>query len=532
MTDPLNREIVRKALEYVCEEMGAHLRRSAFSPNIRERWDFSCALYDSKGELIAQAEHVPVHLGSMRWAVRAVLDRYDPSKMEPGDAYLTNDPYRGGTHLPDMTVVVPAFVDDKPMAFAAVRAHHADVGGSVPGSMPHDAEDVYSEGLRVPPVKIADAGEPVEEIFEIIEANSRGGRERRHDLRAQLEAARKGAEEVRAIVEEHGREALEEAVEWAKDYAEGRMRKALEELPDGVYEGSDVLDGDGVTVDPVEIRVSVEVKGNEVTVDFEGTSEQRPGPVNAPLPVTWSAVLFVFKSVLDSEGPVTEGVYRPITVKAPEGTVVNPKPPAPVCAGNVETSQRIVDALLDALREAVPELPAHSHGSMNNVALGGGDFAYYETVGGGAGAGPSGDGESGIHVYMTNTANTPVEHVEREYPIRVIEHTLRRSTGGDGKHKGGDGISKRYLALERCRATVIGDRVITAPRGAEGGSPGKTARYRVERRDGEVEELGPKDSTVLEPGDMLVVETAGGGGYLEPPGRRRRKGGKGGTTGN
>ncbi|WP_456435225.1 hydantoinase B/oxoprolinase family protein [Methanopyrus sp.] len=509
----MKHEIVRQALIYACEEMGALLRRSAFSPNIREREDFSCAIYDADGELIAQAEHIPVHLGSMRWAVRAVLDEFKPSEMEPGDAFLLNDPYSGGTHLPDLTIVAPVFHDDELMAFAVVRAHHADVGGKVPGSMPHDAEDVYSEGLRIPPIKVAEDGETRDDVLRLLEANSRGGEERRYDLAAQIAAAFRGCRQVRRIIDEHGCEAWERACEWCKDYAERRMRVAIERVPDGEYTGEDYLEGDGISEDPVRISVTVLVEEDEVTVDFTGTDEQTRGPVNAPLPVTYSAVFFALKAALDPETPVSEGTYRPIEVIAPRGTVVNPEPPAPVCAGNVETSQRIVDAILDALREAISSLPAHSHGSMNNVAIGGAGFAYYETVGGGAGASPDGDGESAVHVYMTNTASTPVEHVEREYPIRILEYTVRRGSGGEGKYRGGDGIVKRYLALERCRVTVIGDRIMHPPRGVDGGKPGKTSEYEVERSNGKVERLGPKDSTVLEPGDMLVVRTAGGGGY-------------------
>ena len=509
----MRREVIRQGLIYACEEMGAHLRRSAFSPNIREREDFSCAVYDAEGELVAQAEHIPVHLGSMRWAVRAVLEEFDPGEMEPGDAFLVNDPYRGGTHLPDLTVVAPIFHEGEPLGFAAVRAHHADVGGKAPGSMPHDAEDVYAEGLRIPPVRLAEGGEPREELLRLVEANSRGGRERRYDLMAQLSAALLGCERVGELVEEHGVDAFREACEWAKEYAERRMRRAIERLPDGEYHGADRLEGDGISDGDVWIKVTVSVEGDGITVDFSGTSEQVDGPVNAPLPVTYSAVFFVLKAALDPGTPASEGAYRPIRVRAPEGTVVNPRPPAPVCAGNVETSQRIVDAVLDALRGAIPDLPAHSHGSMNNVAIGGPDFAYYETIGGGAGASPERDGESAVHVYLTNTANTPVEHVEREYPIRILEYTVRRGSGGAGERRGGDGIVRRYLALERCRVTVLGDRVERGPRGAEGGEPGAPAEYLVERADGSVERLGSKDSTVLEPGDMLVVKTAGGGGY-------------------
>ncbi|MHC1580553.1 MAG: hydantoinase B/oxoprolinase family protein, partial [Methanopyraceae archaeon] len=370
-----------------------------------------------------------------------------------------------------------------------------------------------AEGRRIPPVRLAVGGEPRVELLRLIEANSRGGRERRYDLLAQLSAALLGCERVGELVEEHGVEAFREACEWAKEYAERRMRRAIERLPDGEYHGADRLEGDGVSDGDVWIKVTVSVEGDEITVDFSGTSEQVDGPVNAPLPVTYSAVFFVLKAALDPGTPASEGAYRPIRVRAPEGTVVNPRPPAPVCAGNVETSQRIVDAVLDALRGAIPDLPAHSHGSMNNVAIGGPDFAYYETIGGGAGASPERDGESAVHVYLTNTANTPVEHVEREYPIRILEYTVRRGSGGAGERRGGDGIVRRYLALERCRVTVLGDRVERGPRGAEGGEPGAPAEYLVERADGSVERLGSKDSTVLEPGDMLVVKTAGGGGY-------------------
>src|SRR6056297_824197 len=431
--DAITLEILRNQFESVAEEMGQVLITSSYSPNIKERRDCSTALFDAEGRLVAQAEHIPVHLGAMPEAVDTVLE-YDP---QPGDVYVLNDPFEGGTHLPDVTLVSPVSVDGSVLGYAVSRAHHADVGGMTPGSMPAGAREIYQEGLRLPPVRLVESGETNDDVLSILLANVRNPGERRADVRAQIAANDRAQERLADLVDEHGRERVVAAFDAVMDYSRDRLTAELRELPDGQYAASDVLEGDGVTDDDVPISATVTVDGGSMSVDFAGTADQVVGNVNAPLAVAKSAVYFVVRCVTDPDIPPNQGCYDPIDVEIPAGSLLNPDPPAAVVGGNVETSQRVTDAVFRALAEAVPDrVPAEGQGTMNNLIIGSRDFAYYETIGGGAGANPDSDGLSGAQVGMTNTLNTPIEALETEYPLRVERYALRNGSGGDGTDGG------------------------------------------------------------------------------------------------
>jgi N-methylhydantoinase B len=522
MDDPIRTEIMKHRLVSVAEEMGARLQRAAFSPNIKERCDFSCAVFDASGSLVAQAAHIPVHLGAMPLSVQACLELLT---FAPGDVAMVNDPYRGGTHLPDITVIAPIFVEEKTqltlLGFVANRAHHADIGGMSAGSMPL-SQEIYQEGLIIPPVKLMIGGEKNEDVWRLLMANVRTPIERAGDLQAQLAANRIGIERMLGFVKRFGVQTLLADMEALLRYSERMTHQLISQLPNGRYRFEDALDNDGFSEEPAVIRVVVTIDGEQAMVDFSGTDAQRPGSINAVYPVTLSAVAYVFRCVLGLDIPANSGCLRPIHITAPEGTLVNARRPAAVAAGNVETSQRIVDVLLGALAQACPEqIPAASQGTMNNLTIGGWDqrhgrpFAYYETIGGGMGASPHSDGANGRHSHMTNTLNTPVEALEYAYPFRIARYALRERSGGKGKHRGGDGLVRTYEFLQPAEITLLSDRRVTRPYGLEGGEPGHPGRNRV-KQSGVEKDLPGKCSIPVEKDDVLTIETPGGGGFGKP----------------
>jgi N-methylhydantoinase B/oxoprolinase/acetone carboxylase alpha subunit len=509
--DPASLQVLVSRLTGVAEEMGAVLRRGASSPNIKERADCSAALFTPAGELLVQAEHIPVHLGSMPASVAAALAAF-PEGVPDGAQVALNDPFAGGTHLNDLTLVAPCRVNGRLVGWAANRAHHADVGGMAPGSIPPEAVEVFQEGLRLPPVLLTD------EVVAVLLANSRTPDERRGDLDAQVGANRVGVERLAAV-------GAGAPLDEVTAYGERRMRAALAAVPDGRWSFEDVLDSSGPRPEqqrPARVTVTVTVAGDVVTVDFTGTDEQRPGNVNAVEAVTVSAVSFALRSALDPTIPANGGAMRPVTVVAPAGTVVAARLPAAVGAGNVEVSQRVADVCLGALAQAVPErVGAAGQGTMNNVLVGGPEpepWVYYETVAGGQGGRPSGGGMSGVHTAMTNTKNTPVEALERAYPMRVLRYGLRRRSGGAGRHPGGDGVERDLLVLVDCTASLITERRTTPPWGLAGGEPGAPGEdWLLPGGDESRAERLPDKCTVrLRAGDVLRLRTPGGGGWGEP----------------
>ena len=502
--DPVSLSVLGSALAGIAEEMGAVLIRAAYSSNIKERRDCSSALFDARGRMVAQAEHIPVHLGAMPEAVASVMGR----EPRAGDVFVVNDPYSGGTHLPDITLVSPiAPAGEGIVGYAVTRAHHSDVGGMRPGSMPSDSREIFQEGLVIPPVRLVQGGEVLEDPLALILANVRTPEVRRGDLRAQIAANRLGERRVGELIERRGRSIVVEAFGEVIAYTERRTREALRGLPDGRYEAASEIEGDGVGDDDIALRVAVTVAGEEIEVDFAGTAGAVAGNVNCPPAVTRSACLFALRVLLPKDMPANAGTSAPLSVRAPEGSLVSARAPSAVVAGNVETSQRIADTVLLALAQAA-ELPAQGQGTMNNIVIGGPGWTYYETVGGGQGASGTGPGASGVHVGMTNTLNTPVEALEQEYPMRVERYELREGTGGAGRHRGGDGIVRAVRVLEPASLSLLTDRRRHEPAGAGGGQPGRTGRNRV----GE-EEVPPKASRELSPGEVVTVETPGGGGW-------------------
>jgi N-methylhydantoinase B len=521
--DAVTLAVMNNRLAAIAEEMGVVLGQTAFSPTIKERHDFSCALFDERGELIAQAAHIPVHLGSTPLSVRAAIDHLE---LGPRDVAAVNDPFAGGTHLPDLTLVAPIFLrgERRPFAYAANRAHHADIGGMAPGSMALSTE-IYQEGFRLPPVHVVRRGEPVRDVMELFFANTRVREEREGDLRAQIAALNVGAERLRALVSLSGRAQVATAMTALKDYADRLMRATLAKLRPGLYRAKDYLDDDGVGTGPIEIRVAIRLGRGRAVVDFTGSAAQVRGSVNANYAITLSATFYVMKCLAAEAVPPNEGLMRPIHVIAPPGSVVNALPPAAVAGGNVETSQRIVDVLLRALAPAAPDrIPAASSGSMSNLTVGGYDsfrghhFSYYETIAGGAGAAPGHPGAAGLHTHMTNTLNTPIEALEAYYPMRITEYRVRRGSGGSGSASGGDGLVRELECLVPVTASILSDRRTTAPWGLAGGSAGRVgANYLV--RDGHRIKLPGKANERLTAGDRVRVETPGGGGW----GRAKRR---------
>jgi N-methylhydantoinase B len=522
--DPIRLEIFKHLFAAAAEEMGVVLRKSSYSPNIKERRDFSCALFDAQGRLVAQAAHIPVHLGAMPLSVAAAVEAFG-ADLAPGDLIVLNDPFRGGTHLPDITMVSPVFLPPgqggQLIGFAASRAHHADVGGMTPGSMPV-AREIYQEGLIIPPVRLMRAGVMERGVRDLILANVRTPDERLGDLQAQIAANRRGEERLLALAGRYGREEIAEAMAQLLAYTERTTRRLLASLPDGVYRFEDFLDDDGITAEAVRICVAIAIRGDSAVVDFQGSAPQRAGSVNAVYAITLSAVYYVFRCLLGPDVPDNAGCLTPMEVIAPPGTVVNALPPAPVAGGNVETSQRIVDVLLGALAQACPEkVPAASQGTMNNLTIGGllptgeGSFAYYETIGGGMGARPNADGPSALHSHMTNTLNTPVEALEYAYPLRVLRYQVRRGSGGVGKFRGGDGIRRDLQVLTDCQATLLTERRQRGPYGLAGGGPGQPGENVLIRNEKEIP-LPGKGTVELKAGEVLSIRTPGGGGYGSP----------------
>lgn len=528
--DPSTLEIYRALFTSVAEEMGVALRRTAFSPNIKERRDYSCAVFDANGRVIAQGDHMPVHLGSMPMAVAAALAEID---VAPGDVVALNDPFAGGTHLPDVTLVMPVVsnqlsvvrgkrrtTDDgqRTLFYVANRAHHADIGGATPGSMGL-ATDIYGEGIRIPPIRLVRNGVVDADTMRLLLANVRGNVERRGDFDAQIGSLKTGAVRLLEIIERRGENETTEYASQLISYSARLMRHTIASIPDGSYEAEDALDNDGVEDRPVTIRVRLAIKGERASVDFTGSAPQVVGPINAVEAITVSAVSYVFRCLLGGEVPASAGLMQPIKVIAPRGTVVNANPPASVAGGNVETSQRIVDVLFKALATALPQrIPAASQGTMNNLTIGGIDsrngqeFSYYETVAGGMGARPAFDGMSGVHTHMTNSLNTPAEALEYAYPLRVREYRLRKGSGGNGKRRGGDGVVREIETLVPARMSLLADRRKRQPYGLFGGEDG-AAGVNVIVRDRRVRKIAAKGSHQLKAGDRIRIETPGGGGW-------------------
>lgn len=514
--DPIELELFKNIFVSISEEMGAVLGRTALSPNIKERKDFSCALFNPKGETFAQGSHIPVHLGAMPLSVQASLRSVS---FENGDLVILNDPYQGGTHLPDITCISPFFVGKKLTFFVANRAHHSDVGGMTPGSMPL-ASEIFQEGLIIPPIKLVRKGILDEDILNLILSNVRTPEERKGDIFAQIAANNTGIQRLEETVKKYGHTKLARYGRLIQDYTEKILRKTMLSIPDGMYSFSDYMDNDGITDTPVRIAVEISIKGEEAILDFSSSAAQVEGGVNANFAITCSAVLYVFRCLVEEDIPFNTGLMRPIQIIAPRGSVVNAQHPAATAGGNVETSQRIVDVILGALSKAIPErIPAASSGTMNNVAFGGFDpdkdsrFTYYETIGGGMGASPERDGLSGVHTHMTNSLNTPMEALENYLPMRIKTYKLRKGSGGKGVQKGGEGIIREYEFFVPTQVSILSERRNFAPYGVLGGKEGKRGKNLLIPYKGNKKILGPKANLKVQSGDILRIETPGGGGY-------------------
>ena len=519
-------EVFKHLFASIAEEMGVILRKGSYSPNIKERRDFSCALFNAQGEMISQAAHIPVHLGSMPLSVKAVREAfpYHPERVQsmlnPGDVLILNDPFRGGTHLPDITMVTPVFYSAELIGFVASRAHHSDVGGMTAGSMPVGRE-IYQEGLIIPPVKLCEAGVLDQGIYNLILANVRTPQERAGDLWAQIAANQRGVDRLQELVARYGDKEVMFYMRELLAYTERMTRRLIADLPKGNYAFRDVLDDDGIDSGPIPIQVEIRISDDRAIVDFSGSAPQQKGSINAVYAITLSAVNYVFRCLVGLDVPNNSGCLAPIEVIAPPGCVVNALPPAAVAGGNVETSQRIVDVLLGALAQACPDrIPAASQGTMNNITIGGikkgkdgeaESFAYYETIGGGMGARPTQDGLSAVHSHMTNTLNTPIEALEYAYPLRVLRYEVRQNSGGLGRYRGGDGIRRDIQLLCDAQVTLISERRESQPYGLTGGSAGQSGEN-ILIRDGEEERLPAKGTLYLQVGDILSIRTPGGGG--------------------
>jgi N-methylhydantoinase B len=519
LVDPITLEVLRNALESIADEMGAVLKRTSFSPNIKERMDASCAVFDAQAQLVAQAEHVPVHLGSMLRSVEATVAAV--GAVEDGDVVIVNDPFTNGSHLPDITVVAPVFVDGRHIAYVATRAHHADVGGMEPGSMPGNSREIYQEGLVIPAVRLYRRGELQNDVMRMILANVRTPEERRGDLNAQLASLRVGEQRIRELAGRYGVTLVTAGFDAILDYAERRMHRRLAEFPPGIYRGEDFLDDDGSSDEPVRVKLAITVSPEGLVLDFAGSSPQRPGNINAVAPMTYSASFFAIKLLTDPEIPVNAGTFRNVELKIPEGSFLAARPPAATCAGNTETTQRVADTVLKVCAQFAPDrVPAASQGTMNTIAVGGNDprdgrpYSYIETIGGGQGGRPMGPGDDGIQCNMTNTMNTPVEALEITYPLRVERYELRGGSAGSGKHRGGNGLIRAIRSLgHTARVSLQCERRRFAPYGLHGGADGKPGHNYVRQKDGAIREEPGKASLSLGPDEIIVVETPGGGGW-------------------
>ncbi|MCB1790810.1 MAG: hydantoinase B/oxoprolinase family protein [Gammaproteobacteria bacterium] len=510
---PAELNIFASRLDAVCDEMGLVLRNTAFSPNIRDRLDFSCAVFDAAGELCAQAAHIPVHLGSMAYAMRDIVSRI---AWADGDQVVLNDPYLGGTHLPDVTLIAPVFSAGRLCAFVVNRAHHADIGAASPGSMPISST-LADEGVVIEPVHLVRSGDTVRDVLEQIVGKTRNRAESLGDFNAQMAANRAGVRRLGALVAAQGGDVFASAVGELNDYAERLARAALAVIPPGTYRFSDYLDDDGQGQESIVIALTLRVDDAGIHADFSGTAAQVTGNVNCPLAVAAAAVFYVFRCLMPAQTPACAGAFRPLSLHAPAGCLLNARKPAAVAAGNVETSTRVVDVVLGALGSAVPaHIPAASHGSMNNLAMGsaetGAAWDYYETIGGGMGAGSAGGGIAGVQTHMTNTLNTPIEVLESRFPVRVERYSLRRGSGGDGARPGGDGLVREFRFLRPAHFTLLTERRLHAPWGLAGGAPGATGHNLLNAQP-----LPPKCERNASAGDVLRIETAGGGGYGVPP---------------
>jgi N-methylhydantoinase B len=519
--DPVTAEIITSSLLYASEEMGIAVRNSAYSPNIKERLDHSCALFDRHGRLIAQAEHIPVHLGSLPWGLRKTLEVIDRRHggVREGEMWVVNDPYVSGTHLNDVTVIRPIFFRSELAGYAANKAHHTDIGGSVPGSMSADAGDLFAEGLVVPPMRLVSNDAAVESTIDIFRANSRTPEARSGDLRAQTAGNYTGERRVLELFQRYGKATVDAAIERLLDDSEVRMRAALRELGEGTFAYEDVLE-DPQGAPSIRIAVRLTLRNGAAHFDYSGTAAQLPFPMNAVYGVTLSGVYYALRAVTDPTIPMNEGCFRPVTVDVPEGTLLNPRRPAPVSGGNVETSTRNADVVLGALAQAAPHrVPAQSGGTMSNVMIGGTrddgtTWAFYETNGCGMGARPSMDGIDGIQCHMTNTLNTPIEAIERDYPLRVMQYEFVDHSGGEGRYRGGNGLVRALQLSEgSARLSLLAERHATSPHGAQGGGSGNTGAHYLQRKTGTRSRVPAKTTVALQPGETIFVQTPGGGGY-------------------
>lgn len=538
-SDPIGLEVFKHLFSAVAEEMGAILRKASFSPNIKERRDYSCAIFDAQGSMIAQAAHIPVHLGSMPLSVKSAISKFNDHRdhLLPGDTIILNDPFLGGTHLPDITLVTPIFLDDNalsydenfvssspkgknnnPVAYVASRAHHADIGGMTPGSMPI-AREIYQEGLIIPPIKLVNEGTLDEDILDLILANVRTPAERSGDLKAQIGANQRGVNRLTELIHRYGQKEVSHYMQELLHYTERMTRRLISDLPNGIFSFVDRLDNNGISNEEILIKVTITIENDSAKVDFTGSAPQQIGSVNAVYAITLSAVNYVFRSLIGLDIPNNSGCLIPIQIITPQGTIVNAVHPAPVAGGNVETSQRIVDVLLGALAQACPDrIPAASQGTMNNISIGGWDpfrnqfFTYYETIGGGTGASRSSDGVPAIHSHMTNTLNTPIEALEYTYPLQVIRYCIRNNSGGMGAFKGGDGIIRDIKLLADAQVTLLTERRSTPPYGLAGGEAGQKGENKLIHGAEEIT-LPSKGSFYSSKGDILSISTPGGGGY-------------------
>jgi N-methylhydantoinase B len=526
--DPIDLAVFQSAVHSIAEEMGAALRRTALSPNIKERRDYSCAIFDSAARVIAMGDHMPVHLGSMPMSVQAAVDAI---ALAPGDIAILNDPYAGGTHLPDITMVLPVFLPradrgrDQPAFYVANRAHHADVGGAFPGSM-GPAREIFQEGIRIPPVLVVRGGEIDRDILDLILFNVRTSEEREGDLESQIGACRVGEQRLLELAAKYGEQKMHDLIDELLNYSERLVRAELRRMPSGIFTAEDWMDDDGVTDTPRKVAVELHFNPEEASlhIDFTGSSPQVAGSINAVRAITLSACFYMLRCLLSEDAPATAGILRPLTLRTTPGTIVDALAPAPVAGGNVETSQRIVDVLLRALSQAVPErVPAASAGTMSNLTIGGLDprtgepFTYYETTAGGMGARPSLDGISGVQTHMTNSLNTPIEALEYAYPFRVRRYGYRRNSGGVGQFRGGDGLIREIELLTDAQVTLLAERRKFRPYGLQGGEEGAPGRASIAAPGGTAEaELPGKCTRMLSKGDILHLETPGGGGWGKP----------------
>lgn len=508
--DSIALSIFASRIESVCDEMGAVLKRVAFSPNIKDRLDFSCAVFDAQGELCAQAAHIPVHLGSMAYAMKGIVSGID---WHEGDMVIMNDPYLGGTHLPDVTVIAPVFVEQQRVGFVVNRAHHADIGAESPGSMPI-SKDLHEEGQVIPPTRVMQQGVLLESVMQPLMATMRNPVESMGDFSAQISANKRGLQRLKELVEKQGVASYLQALDELNTYAQRLAENALSNIPDGDYVFDDVMDDDGLGNTSILIKVNLKIRQGVIEADFSGTSKQVAGNINCPLSVAAAAVYYVFRCLMPKQTPACAGSFKSISIAAPEGCLVNANRPAAVAAGNVETSTRIVDVVMGALAKAIPEkMAAASHGSMNNIAMGStGDrqypaWDYYETIGGGMGASIHQSGLHGVQTHMTNTLNTPVEALEMRYPIRINQYALRKNSGGEAEHKGGDGLIREYEFLSATHVTLLTERRTHQPWGLQGGSPAMQGENFVNDQP-----VAGKISLQLEAGDRVTIRTPGGGG--------------------